>query len=48
MLQVPLLCTDVHSGDPLAAYQEALRCVGTAWADRLAGRLDGRPSASRR
>lgn len=41
MVQVPLLRTDVHSDDPLAAYQEALRSLGVAWADRLAGLLDG-------
>ncbi|MFI8089811.1 lantibiotic dehydratase [Streptomyces sp. NPDC086080] len=41
MVQVPLLRVDVHSGDPLASYQAALRSLGAAWADRLAGLLDG-------
>ncbi|MFG2330884.1 lantibiotic dehydratase [Streptomyces sp. NPDC048604] len=41
MVQVPVLRTDVHSHDPLRAYQDALRSLGAPWADRLAGLLDG-------
>ncbi|MEU3281371.1 lantibiotic dehydratase [Streptomyces antibioticus] len=41
MVQAPVLRTDVHSRDPLRAYQDALRSLGAPWADRLAGLLDG-------
>ncbi|MFG2111908.1 lantibiotic dehydratase [Streptomyces sp. NPDC048718] len=41
MVQVPLLRTDVHSGDPLRTYQRALRSLGAPWAERLAKLLDG-------
>ncbi|BAU81446.1 dehydratase [Streptomyces laurentii] len=41
MVQVPLLRTDVHSGDPLRAYQDALRSLGAPWAEKLADTLDG-------
>ncbi|WP_435842013.1 lantibiotic dehydratase [Streptomyces hirsutus] len=41
MVQVPVLRADVHDRDPLRSYQEALRSLGAAWADRLAGLLDG-------
>ncbi|WP_432087839.1 lantibiotic dehydratase [Streptomyces sp. bgisy095] len=41
MVQVPVLRADVHGGDPLRSYQDALRSLGVPWADRLAGLLDG-------
>ncbi|WP_432115254.1 lantibiotic dehydratase [Streptomyces sp. S1] len=41
MVQVPVLRTDVHGGDPLRSYQDALRSLGVPWADRLADLLDG-------
>ncbi|MFJ5879435.1 lantibiotic dehydratase [Streptomyces sp. NPDC093088] len=41
MVQVPVLRTDVHGGDPLRSYQGALRSLGVPWADRLADLLDG-------
>ncbi|MFE8938334.1 lantibiotic dehydratase [Streptomyces sp. NPDC007872] len=41
MVQVPVLRTDVHDGDPLRSYQDALRSLGAPWADRLADLLDG-------
>lgn len=41
MVRAPTLHTDVHGPDPLRAYQDALRSLGVAWADRLAGLLDG-------
>lgn len=41
MLQLPSLRTDVHDVDPLAGFQRALRGLGRAWADDVAGRLDG-------
>ncbi|MFJ6542696.1 lantibiotic dehydratase [Streptomyces sp. NPDC091385] len=45
MLRLPALETSVHSPDPLAAFQEALRGLGLPWADALAARLDG-PAAA--
>ncbi|MER5602104.1 lantibiotic dehydratase, partial [Streptomyces sp. NPDC002265] len=41
MLQLPSLETGVHSGDPLRAFQRALRALDRPWADALAARLDG-------
>ncbi|MEV6120193.1 lantibiotic dehydratase [Streptomyces sp. NPDC052077] len=41
MVQVPVLRADVHGGDPLRSYQDALRSLRVPWADRLAGLLDG-------
>ncbi|MEV7416675.1 lantibiotic dehydratase [Streptomyces sp. NPDC089919] len=41
MVQVPLLRTDVHDPDPLAAYRAALGSLGAPWADRLAALLGG-------
>ncbi|GAB2445600.1 hypothetical protein GCM10027162_47390 [Streptomyces incanus] len=41
MVQVPVLRADVHDRDPLRSYQDALHSLGAAWADRLAGLLDG-------
>ncbi|MEU6736535.1 lantibiotic dehydratase [Streptomyces physcomitrii] len=40
MVRVPLLDTDVHSGEPLRTFQEALTGLGTDWSLRLAGLLD--------
>lgn len=39
MLRVPCLETDVHTADPLRAYQDALRALERPWADALAGEL---------
>ncbi|MBA0052454.1 lantibiotic dehydratase [Streptomyces sp. AJS327] len=41
MVRVPCLDTDVHSGDPLRAFQTALRDLARPWAERLADALDG-------
>ncbi|MFG2755020.1 lantibiotic dehydratase [Streptomyces wuyuanensis] len=41
MVQVPGLRTAVHDTDPLRAFQDALRALGSDWAGELAGRLDG-------
>ncbi len=41
ILQVPLLATNVHAGDPLRAFREALRDLGRPWSGRLAVALDG-------
>lgn len=41
MLQLPSLAIGVHSGDPLLAFQRALRDLERPWADLLADRLDG-------
>ncbi|MEE1751526.1 lantibiotic dehydratase [Streptomyces sp. SP18CS02] len=40
MVRVPCLDTEVHSGDPLRAFQESLRSLRRPWADRLATLLD--------
>ncbi|MDI9888279.1 lantibiotic dehydratase [Streptomyces sp. HNM0645] len=39
MVQVPGLRTGVHDTDPLRAFQESLRALGSDWASELAGRL---------
>ncbi|WP_030487022.1 lantibiotic dehydratase [Micromonospora chokoriensis] len=39
MIQFPVLLTDVHSRDPLRAFQEALRAIERPWADELADGL---------
>ncbi|MFD9974014.1 lantibiotic dehydratase [Streptomyces sp. NPDC059017] len=44
MVQVPGLRTGVHDTDPLRAFQESLRTLGSDWAAELAGRL-GTPLA---
>ncbi|MFF9145792.1 lantibiotic dehydratase [Streptomyces sp. NPDC014861] len=41
MVQVPALRPDVHDGDPLRSFQEALRGLGTDWAETVAGGLEG-------
>ncbi|MFB7937662.1 lantibiotic dehydratase [Streptomyces sp. NPDC056049] len=41
MVQVPALRPDVHDGDPLRSFQEALRGLGADWAETVAGGLDG-------
>ncbi len=41
MLQLPGLATGVHSGDPVRAFQRALRALDRPWAEALAARLDG-------
>ncbi|WP_371483930.1 lantibiotic dehydratase [Kitasatospora sp. NBC_00315] len=41
ILQLPGLATDVHSRDPLRAFQDALRRLERPWAGRIADRLDG-------
>ncbi|MGW5640609.1 lantibiotic dehydratase, partial [Streptomyces sp. NPDC003832] len=40
MLRVPCLDTDVHTGDPLAAFRDRLRALDRPWADTLAAELD--------
>ncbi|MEU8081280.1 lantibiotic dehydratase [Catellatospora citrea] len=40
MLQVQGLETDVHTADPVRAFQASLRAVGTSWAFEVAGWLD--------
>ncbi|MCZ7456593.1 lantibiotic dehydratase [Streptomyces sp. WMMC940] len=44
MVQVPGLRTGVHDIDPLRAFQDSLRALGSDWASELAGRL-GTPLA---
>lgn len=44
MIRVPCLDTDVHSTDPLGAFQEALRALERPWAAELAGELDAAAS----
>ncbi|MFI9100269.1 lantibiotic dehydratase [Streptomyces fildesensis] len=41
MVQLSGLYPEVHSQDPLRAFQSALRAVGRPWADTAAARLDG-------
>ncbi len=41
MLQVPALATDVHTADPLRAFQASLRDLARPWAHDLADVLDG-------
>ncbi|MER5638913.1 lantibiotic dehydratase [Kitasatospora sp. NPDC002227] len=45
MLQLPLLATDVHTGDPLRAFRDALRSLERPWAETVADRL-GAPIAA--
>ncbi|MEV7996836.1 lantibiotic dehydratase [Streptomyces sp. NPDC086077] len=40
MIRVPCLDTDVHTADPLRAFQDALRAVERPWAAELAAELD--------
>ncbi|WP_311137566.1 lantibiotic dehydratase [Streptomyces sp. I6] len=40
MVQVPGLRTAVHDTDPLRAFQDSLRALGSGWANGLADRLD--------
>nr|WP_262508617.1 lantibiotic dehydratase family protein [Streptomyces spongiicola] len=40
MVQVPGLRTAVHDTDPLRAFQDSLRALGSDWASGLADRLD--------
>ncbi|WP_316525561.1 lantibiotic dehydratase [Kitasatospora brasiliensis] len=39
VLQLPLLATDVHTRDPLRAFQQALRSLDRPWAEAIADRL---------
>ncbi|RKE17542.1 lantibiotic dehydratase [Streptomyces sp. TLI_171] len=39
ILQLPLLATDVHTGDPLRAFRSALRSLERPWAEAVADRL---------
>ncbi|KDN87492.1 hypothetical protein KCH_07560 [Kitasatospora cheerisanensis KCTC 2395] len=39
ILQLPLLATDVHTGDPLRAFRGALRSLERPWATAVADRL---------
>ncbi|WP_369880174.1 lantibiotic dehydratase [Kitasatospora sp. CB02891] len=41
ILQLPLLATDVHTGDPLRSFQRALRSLERPWATAVADRLAG-------
>ncbi|MFJ5927677.1 lantibiotic dehydratase [Kitasatospora sp. NPDC092948] len=41
ILQLPLLATDVHTGDPLRSFQRALRSLERPWAGAVADRLAG-------
>nr|WP_329569569.1 lantibiotic dehydratase [Kitasatospora sp. NBC_01266] len=45
MLQQPALATDVHAGDPVRAFQDALRALERPWASAVAERLDA-PAAA--
>ncbi|MCZ4124578.1 lantibiotic dehydratase [Streptomyces sp. H39-S7] len=48
MVQLSGLYPEVHSPDPLRAFQSALRAVGRPWADAAAARLDGPASCVQR
>ncbi|MFF7498609.1 lantibiotic dehydratase [Streptomyces lavendulae] len=40
MVRVPCLDTQVHSGDPVRSFQDALRALERPWAQELAGLLE--------